>query len=395
MIKKKDPYDNIEQSIDVQNFVESVQESFGEISDPRKADNRAYPLMSLLVMILCAVIAGANSISAIHQYVKLKIEMFSKLTGASKAPSYMVFWWLLTRMDAEPLQIAFLNLVNKLPEEVKVKLIAIDGKHLNGLLGKEGLHLVSAWESSLGLLLGQVKAEEKSNEITAIPELLDTIDIREANVTIDAAGCQKDIARKIREKGADYTLALKGNQGTLCAEAKNFFSQAESVGFTNDTNCIVATTVEKGHGRIEERRVTVTNKLDWLDTREEWKDIKSMVEVMSTRICKGIKTEEKRYYISSKEWLPEEAGLAIRSHWSIENHLHWCMDVVFCEDASQANTGHAGENLAMFRRMAHALIKEDVGGSVGIAKRRREAAWDDTYALRILGHLFKKGVKSF
>jgi predicted transposase YbfD/YdcC len=393
--KQKKYYDDIEQSMDLQAFVDSVREGFKEVTDPRQLDNQCYPLMSLLVMILCAVIAGANSISGIHQYVQIKEEMFNRLLGTTGAPCYTVFWWLLTRLKPEPLQAAFINWASKLPTKVKAKLIAIDGKHLNGLIGENGIHLVAAWESSCGLLLGQVKAEEKSNEITAIPKLLDTIDINGANVTIDAAGCQKEIAKKIREKKGDYTLALKGNQGTLHAEAENFFTQAEDVGFAEDTYSATATTSNKGHGRIEERRVVVTNNLDWLDTRAEWTDIKSMIQVTSTRICHGKESKERRYYISSKEWSPEEAGVAIRSHWSIENHLHWSMDVVFCEDASLANIGHAAENFAMFRRMAQALLKQEVGGTVGIAKKRREAAWDDTVALRVLGHLFRGDVKSF
>ena len=346
-------------------------------------------------MILCAVIAGANSISAVHEYVQLKKEMFNRLLGITGTPCYTVFWWLLTRLKPEPLQSAFINWASKLPAKVKTKLIAIDGKHLKGLIGKSGVHLVAAWESSRGVLLGQVKAEEKSNEITAIPDLLDTLDIKGANVTIDAAGCQKEIAKKIREKEGDYTLALKRNQGILHAEAENFFMQAEDVGFAEDTHCAVARTLDKGHGRIEERKVVVTNNLDWLDTRGDWEGIKSIVQVTSRRMSCGKESLEKRYYISSKEWSPEEAGGAIRSHWSIENHLHWSMDVVFNEDVSLANIGHAAENLAMFRRMAQALIKQEVGGTIGIAKKRREAAWDDNTALRVLGHLFRGNSKYF
>ena len=395
MAKKKEPYNDIEKLIDIQAFIDSVKDGFKGVEDPRLADNKCYPLMSLLVMILCAVIAGANSISAVHEYAQLKAEMFNRLLGTVGTPCYTVFWWLLTRLKPEPLQAAFINWASRLPAEVKTKLIAIDGKHLKGLVGGNGVHLVAAWESSRGVLLGQVKAEEKSNEITAIPELLDMIDVKGANVTIDAAGCQKEIAKKIREKEGDYILALKGNQGTLHAEAENFFMQAEDVGFAEDTYCITSTTLEKGHGRIEERKVVVTNNLDWLDLRGEWADIKSMIQVISRRICQGKESIEKRYYISSKEWSPEEAGRAIRCHWSIENHLHWSMDVVFCEDLSLANTGHAAENLAMFRRMGQALIKQEVGGTIGIAKKRREAAWDDTTALRILGHLFRGDGKSF
>jgi predicted transposase YbfD/YdcC len=395
MTKKKEVYDDIEKSIDIQSFIDSVEDGFKELEDPRQADNIRYPLLSLLIMILCAVIAGANSITGIHHYVQLKENMFHRLLGTVGAPSYMVFWWLLARVKPEPLQIAFINWASKLPENIKSRLIAIDGKHLKGLVGGNGVHLVAAWESTRGILLGQVKVKEKSNEITAIPELLDMLDIEGANVTIDAAGCQRDIAKKIIERKGDYTLALKGNQGTLRAEAENFFAQAEDAGFTEDTHCALVTTLDKGHGRIEERKICVVNNLDWLESRAEWSGISSMVQITSTRIYQGKKSTEKRYYISSKEWSPEKAGAAIRSHWSIENHLHWSMDVIFSEDASQANTGHAAENLAMFRRMAQALIKQDVGGTVGIAKRRREAAWDDVVALCILGHLFREGVKSF
>lgn len=392
---KRQEYSDIDQEIDIQAFIESIQEGFREIEDPRRSGNQSYPLMSLLVMVLCAIIAGANSIAAIHQYVQLKVGMFGKLLGVTEAPCYMVFWWLLTRLHPEPLQAAFLNWASNLPPSVKNRFIAIDGKHLRGLIGKSGVHLVAAWDSVRGVLLGQVKAEEKSNEITAIPELLNMVDVRGATVTIDAAGCQMEIAEKIRKNGGDYALALKGNQGMLHAEAENFFSQAEAVGFTEDTYCTVAKTVTKGHGRIEEREVVVTSNLDWLETRTRWKDIASMIRVTSIRIVKGKESVEKRYYISSKEWTPTEAGTAIRSHWSIENHLHWSLDVVFREDSSLANTLHAAENLAMFRRMAQALIKAEVGGTVGIAKKRREAAWDDTQALSILGRLFRQDGKSF
>ncbi len=169
----------------------------------------------------------------------------------------------------------------------------------------------------------------------------------------------------------------------------------EAVDEAEDTDCKIAITSDRGHGRIEERKVFVTNNLDFLDSRKEWVSIKSMREVTSTRICKGKESKEKRYYISSKEWLPQEAALAIPSHFSIENHLHGCMDMIFCEDAHQANALDAAENLVMFRRTAMALIKQDIAGTLGEAKLRREAAWDDTCALLILGKLFRTKDKSF
>lgn len=393
---KKYEYGDLEKELDIQNFVESVKEGFCEVPDPRRSANQLYPLMHLIVIILCAIIAGANSITAIHQYAKLKIDLLNHLLGLTKAPSYAVFWWLLVRMRPERLQKAFTKWTTGLPEEIQAKLIAIDGKHLRGLLGDRGGHLVSAWDSSKGILLGQVKVEEKSNEITAIPELLTMIDVKGATVTIDAARCQKNIAKQVVENGENYILALKGNQETLHREAKNFFIQARDIGFTEDTHCEIAKTLGKGHGRTEEREIVITNNLDWLDEedRRKWCGLESLIEVTSIRAMKGKETKEKRYYISSCKWSVEELGRGIRGHWSIENHLHWMMDVVFLEDASQANLGHAAENLAMFRRMALALIKEDIGGTVGVAAQRRAAMWDDKHALRILAKLFRQG-KSF
>jgi len=385
---KKNVYDDIEKSLDIQAFVDSVKEGFSSVEDPRVSDNQTYPLVTLTIMILSASIAGANSISEIHQYSERKIEMFRRLLGITKAPCYKCFWWVLTLMKPEPFQKAFFQWVNSVSKEICERLIAIDGKHLRGLLGDLQIHLVSAWECNQGLLLGQVKANEKSNEITAIPELLDIIDVQGAMVTIDAAGCQTEIAQKIRDGRGDYMLALKGNQGTLHAEAENYFSQARAADFEEDTKCLVTTTCEKGHGRIEEREIVVVTNLDWLDSeqRARWKDLASMIEITSKRE----ESIERRYYISSKILTPQMAGKVIRGHWSIENHLHWSLDVVFKDDMSLANTKHAGENLAFFRRMSQALIKEDVGGTVGIARRRRDAMWDDTFALRILGRLFKK-----
>lgn len=386
--KKQDSYDEIEQSIDFEAFIASVERHFKDVPDPRFDRLQVYPLMILLVMMLCAMIAGANSISSIHQYVKMKEGLFQRLFGIAQAPSYGVFWWLLTRLEPAPLQEAFMNWAKELPSAVTSKLIAIDGKHLNGLLGKKQVHLVSAWEDARGVMLAQLATDEKSNEITAIPKLLDQIDVKGAHITIDAAGCQRNIAQKIVEKGGDYTLTLKANQGGLRAEAENFFTQAAAVGFSDETRCQSFTTLEKGHGRIEERSIVVTHDLDWLPQLPLWAGLQSLVEITSTRICQGNTSVEKRYYISSQKYSAEEAGRVVRSHWGIENGLHWCMDVVFCEDASQANVRHAAENLATFRRMALSLIRQDVGGRSGVAQRRRAAAWDDRHAIRILCRLF-------
>lgn len=389
MSKKKftEFYSAADQIIDRQEFVESIEREFKGIVDPRASDNQSYPLISLLTIILTAVIAGANAIIQIHQYACVKIEMFQRLLGIQRPPSYTVFWWLLVQLDPQKLQETFIHWMKTLPAEMKERIIAIDGKRLNGA-SKQIVHLVSAWETGRGLLLGQVKTEEKSNEITAIPELLNAIDINGATITIDAAGCQKKIVETIRDRGGNYMIALKGNQGNLHDEAQNFFEQAREAGY-EDCECTTAKMLEKGHGRKEERTIVVTSNLEWLECREEWRDLKMLIEVTSRREIKGKVSVEKRYYISNMSLTAEKAMSFVRSHWSIENHLHWIMDVVFKEDACAVSTGNAPENFAIFRRMAQSIIQADAGGTKGIAMRRRRAGWDDAYVIKLLGMLVR------
>ncbi len=386
--KLKEFYSEIDQIADKQAFVESITENFKEVEDPRAADNQSYPLVDLLVMIICAILAGANTIIEIHTYAKIKLKMFKCLLGIEKAPSYDVFWWLLTRLNPKHIENCLIRWIQLLPEEDKDKLIAIDGKHLRGAARNQKIHLVSAWASHSSLLLGQVKVQEKSNEITAIPELIECIDIKDATITIDAAGCQRDIVEKIREGEGNYFIALKGNQGILQAEAENFFIQANSVGY-QEAECEVFSNYEKGHGRIEERQVVVTNELGWLNCKSKWKDLTSLIEVTCKRTINGKTTEAKRLFISNLELTAERAGILARSHWTIENRLHWNMDVNFGEDANLAATGHAPENLATLKRLASTLIRIDLGGVRGTAERRRQAAWDDSWTLRLLSRIFE------
>jgi len=386
--QSKQFYSEIDQIADSQAFLDSVHEGFSGIEDPRVSDNQRYSLVSLLVIILCAILAGANTIIDIHTYSEVKHEMLKRLLKIKTTPSYNVFWWLLTRLNPQEIESCFVNWIQSLPEGDKEKLIAIDGKHLRGAARSQKIHLVSAWDSNRSLLLGQVKADEKSNEITAIPELLKHIDIENATVTIDAAGCQTDIVKTIRENKSHYFIALKGNQGTLCDEAENFFLQAQNVGY-HEADCKVVISQERGHGRVEEREVIVTNNLDWLDCKSKWKDLRSLTQIISRRTIKGKTTEASRFFISDLCLAPEDAGHLARSHWSIENHLHWNMDVNFKEDASLASIGYAPENLAIIKRLASTLIRIDLGGVRGTAGRRRQAAWDDSWTLRLVGRIFE------
>lgn len=386
--KTEEFYSEIDQMVDREAFLESIKEGFKEVEDPRVKDNQSYPLVNLLVMILCSILAGANNILDIYNYSHLKLGMFQRILKMDEAPSYDVFWWLLTRLNPKQLEKCLVNWIQSLPDEDIEKLIAIDGKHLRGAARNKKIHLVSAWDSNRSLLLGQVKANDKSNEITAIPELLENLDLTNATVTIDAAGCQTKIVNKIRDCKGNYVIALKGNQGILQAEAKNFFTQARNIGH-KEADCETYSSCEKGHGRVEEREIVVTNQLDWLECKLKWTDLTSMIEVVSRRTIKGETTEERRFYISNLELKPKRAGEIIRSHWTIENRLHWNMDVNFGEDASLASTGNTAENLAVFRRLASTLIRIDLGGVLGTAQRRRQAAWDDSWTLKLLSRIFE------
>lgn len=391
MSKQKKPrefYSTIDQIIDQEAFFESINEGFKDIEDPRAKANQVYRLVDLLIMIVCAILAGANTITDIHAYAQLKLLMFQGFLKVDSAPSYDVFWWLITRLNPKQVEACFVNWIQALPDEDKEKLIAIDGKCLRGTKKGTQIHLVSAWDSARSLVLGQVKTQKKSNEITAIPELLESLDLTGAVVTVDAAGCQTAIVNQIREREGDYLIALKGNQGILHAEVVNFFTQAREAGY-EEAGCYTSVSCEKGHGRIEERQVAVTSQLDWLDRKANWKDLTSLIEVTSRRTIAGKTTEERRYYISSLNLSPERAGELVRSHWTIENRLHWNMDVNFCEDASLVNTGHAAENLAILRRLTSTMIRIDLGEVKGTAQRRRQATWDDSWTLRLLSRIFE------
>ena len=252
-IRKKFIYDEHDQSVDIQSYEDAVKHAFADVPDPRVADNQQYPFYGLLLTILAGILAGAKSISGIYEYGKEKAAMLCPLLDLERHPSYTAFWWILTRTNPEILNKAFIRWIKLVADTLvgSEKKISIDGKTLRG--DKKGLvPYVSGYESGSGLLLGQVKTEEKSNEITAIPELLKVIDVKDATVTIDAMGCQKSIVNDIRERGGHYVIALKGNQDTLHAEAQNFFDQARAAGYKG-AKCKQYEAINKGHGRIEKR----------------------------------------------------------------------------------------------------------------------------------------------
>lgn len=308
----------------------SFLDYFKEIEDPRIDRKKLYPLEELLLVSICGLICGAEGWKDLELFGKLKINFLRKILPFKNGiPTDDTFRRLLRCLDPEQFKISFMNWVRAI-QKTNSKFISIDGKTMrrshDKALNQTPLHMVSAWCAENSLVLGQVKTAEKSNEITAIPELLDLLSITEAVVTIDAMGCQKKIAKKIRDKGGDYILAVKDNQKTLNEEITKFFTRHQKLNYEGKGYKFdQSEETDAGHGRIEIRKCTVIDKISWMYEAEKWEGIKSIVRIESTRIIGDKSTTETRHYITS---LPAKAlyiNQAIRSHWGIENSLHWVL----------------------------------------------------------------------
>lgn len=375
-------------------FKESLEESFGELADYRRQGSVSYLLIDILFITICAVISGANTLKAVALYAERKGSWLSKILQLPDGvPSYSTFWTVFALLDPHALEKCFVEWVQS---KVRLKdgdVICIDGKALRGTAGAgqphSFVHIVSAWAATHQLTLGQLKVDGKSNEITAIPKLLDVLDIEGTTVTIDAMGCQTDIAGKIVEKGADYVLALKGNQGTLADEVENYFAQAEAINFEG-VECDALGSKEVGHGRTELREIYVTENIDWLPQKDKWQNLKSIIMVRSERIVSGQPPSyERRYYISSLPARALEIANIIRKHWGIENKVHWILDVAFREDEQNADAGNIAENMSLIRRISLNLLKQEKSAKCGMEIKRQMAGWDNEYLLKVIG------VKSF
>lgn len=393
---KNESYSSESQQLDLQTFRDNLEESLAGVEDPRVKDNQAYPFSSLMGIILCAVISGANSIAAIHDYAVSKKEWLSLWLDLPEAvPAYTVFWWLLVTLDPAQTERLFRRWIDTLtPSDLK-EIIAIDGKRVRGASRKNTpeslLHMVSAWSSARGFILGQVKTEEKSNEITAIPELIKSLDISEATLTIDAMGCQKAIADLIVKQGGNYVIGLKGNQQSLHDEVVNFFDQAKAIDFEGVQHT-THRSINAKHGRIEEREVYVSSDINWLPSKDDWAGLRSIIMVISRRTVNGETTEETRHYITNLGSDAERLGKAIRMHWGIENSVHWVLDVTFEEDSSLITTGHAAENLSILKRLTLNILRFDPDPKISLKGKRRKAGWNNAY----LANLLKQAsIKSF
>jgi predicted transposase YbfD/YdcC len=348
-----------------------------------------HKLIDVIVITLCAVLAGADEWTEIADFGRIREQWFrSFLELPAGTPSHDTFGRVFSMIRPEEFEKCFLNWVRAAFRNIAPQVIAIDGKTLRHSYdrssNKAAIHMVSAWATENRLVLGQVKTEEKSNEITAIPELLKVLALKGCVVTIDAMGCQKEIVKQIVDQEADYVISLKGNQGTLHKEVELFLQDAKENGF-KDLSYDTYETTDGEHGRIEIRSFTTTAEIDWFEDKSKWAKLSSVGMVESERHIGDKITRETRYYISS---LPSDAKLfaqAARGHWGIENGLHWCLDIAFNEDQSRVRIGHAATNLGIVRHFALNLIKQDQTRKSGVKASRKRAGWDESYLHRLLG----------
>jgi predicted transposase YbfD/YdcC len=365
----------------------SIVECFSDLPDPRVDRNKEHKLIDILVIAICAVIAGCEACTQMAEYGRHKeswLRRFLELPNG--IPSHDTFSRVLALIDPGKFQECFMRWAAALHRATGGRVVAIDGKTLRRSFdhaeGLSPLHLVSAWASENHVSLGQVAVDTKSNEITAIPALMELLDLSGAIVTIDAAGCQRAIVSQIRKQEADYVLALKQNQNSLYEDVTAHFAQQKAEGFAAP-QCSSHETHEKAHGR-EEHRTTYTAPVpETLRNRELWRDLQSVGMVQSRRIVGGREESYTRYFISSLEADAKQLAHAVRSHWGIENSLHWVLDFTFREDESRTRKGHGAQNMAALRRLAITLLKREPSKQ-SLTTKRLMAGWDDDYLLRIL-----------
>jgi predicted transposase YbfD/YdcC len=361
---------------------------FVTITDPRQAGKVEHDLVELLVVAVNGVLVGADTFVEIELWAKERLDWLrGYLRLENGIPSHDTFGRLFGLIDPDEFESAFRRWVGAiLPALGPDTVVAIDGKtsRRSGKVDGTPLHLVSAFAAGVGLVLGQRATTEKSSEKTAIPELLATLALDGCIVTIDAMGTQASIAQAIRDRGADYILAVKENQPTLADAMRDFYAQFKAV--PQRTPHTVVETIEKDHGRIETRRCFAFDQLDCLAKPEQWPDLKSFAVIESERCINGKTSVEQRFYISS---LPADAGrlaTAVRAHWAVENSLHWCMDVTFADDQMRARTKHSAHNLAILKHITLNLIRLDpIRRKGGIKARRLIAATSDLYRAQLLG----------
>jgi predicted transposase YbfD/YdcC len=366
----------------------SIGVHFEELSDPRH-HNKQHKLIDIMTIAICASICSADTFKQIEDFGKAKIKWFKRfLELPFGIPSHDTFGRVFARLDPKEFQRCFINWVQAIQEVMKGEIIAVDGKTLRRSFdsnsNKKAIHMVSAWASENGFVLGQIKTEAKSNEITAIPKLLKMLELTGCIVTIDAMGCQKKIAKTIINKGADYLFSLKGNQGNLHDDVKLFFDGCLEEKF-KDTFHSFHKTVDGDHGRIETRKFWTVSDIDWLRDKEQWESLKTIGMVESERQIGDKISKEKRYFITSIDSNAKSFRKAVRKHWRIENSLHWTLDIAFREDESRIRKDNAPENFAVLRHISLNLLKNEKTFKGSIKTKRLMAGWENRYLEKVIG----------
>ncbi len=375
----------------------SLVAHFQGLPDPRVDRTKDHKLIDILVIAICTLLCGGETFNDMEEFGEAKQDWFKTFLELPEGiPSHDTFNRLFAALDPKAFLACFLGWTQSLRTALAGEIVAIDGKALRRALkkGQSTPYIVNAWARQNGLVLGQLKVADKSNEITAVPELLRALELAGCIVTVDAMGCQKKIAREIVESDADYVLALKGNQETVHEEVKSYLddalarkahllpprSPAEVV-----PELDYLETLEKDHGRLEIRRYWQSDCLDWFADRGKWEKLSSVGVVESVREVDGGIKIERRYYLTSLSRNVKRFADAVRGHWGVENQLHWVLDVCFGEDQSRARSGYAAENLATLRRLALNILRRETTKRRGIKGKQKSAGWNHTYLLRLLG----------
>jgi len=368
----------------------SFQDHFATLTDPRcpYAPNSRHLLMDILIIAVCAVISGAEGWEDIEEYGKSQAAWFADLLDLPHGiPGHDTFRRVLSRLDPEELTRCFIAWTNALSKASGGDIVSIDGKTLRHSFDRASstaaIHMVSAWASTNRLVLGQLKVEEKANEITAMPTLLHLLDVTGAVVTIDAMGCQKEIVKTITERGADYVVALKDNHPTLYEAVTLFLNDARATGFT-DIAHDYHETVDGDHGRIATRRYWITSEIAWLGATASWTNLHSVGMVESRREIGDTVQSDTRYFLTSLPAQGVRFAQAVRQHWGIENSLHWVLDVSFEEDACRMRKDQGAQTFAVLRHIAFNLLRREPHHKRGIKARRKRAGWDRDYLVQVL-----------
>ncbi len=364
----------------------NLKDHFAPLPDPRVGPAKRHELLDILMIAVCAMLCGAEGFTEIAQCGRCKAEWFkSWLALPHGIPSHDTFNRVFGLIDPAKFRDCFLAWTQSLRQVVVGELVALDGKTLrhSRARGHGPIHLVNVWAARNRLVLGQLKVDDHSNEITALPPLLRALELAGCVVTVDAMGCQKTVAKEIHEADADYVLALKGNQGTLHAEVQAFLDDAHARGFAGLAHQFTQT-LEKDHGRIETRRYWITEAIAWLADRPQWEALRSVGMVEAVREVQGKSTTQRRYYLSSLPAQVERFAAAVRGHWEIENCLHWVLDVQMGEDRCAVRQQNAAQNLATLRALCLNQLRRDQRVKLGIRAKQKAAGWDHQYLASLL-----------